>query len=86
MNQTEINLLYSITLSIHEDEWFANEKGNRGFPPKRRDREEVQQWVAEKLGNGGIYTVPVGMSWGVLVDKEYFDEYWEKHSKMKEEN
>jgi hypothetical protein len=86
MTREEIDLIYAITIRIHEDEWFANEKGKRGFPPKRRDREEVQEWVAQQLGIAGIYTVPVGCSWGVLVDKEYFDKYWKEHSKLKEEN
>lgn len=36
MTQEEINTLYSLTIAIHEHEWF----GKRNEP---RDREEVQE-------------------------------------------
>lgn len=76
MTQEEINVLYHITISIHEDEWFGKRK-------KQRDREEVQEWVSKQLAlNLGIYTTPCGMSWGVLTTKEHFDEYWKEHSKV----
>lgn len=74
MTQQEINTLYEITITLHENEWFGKRR-------KPRDREEVQEWVAKQLASSlKIYTIPCGMSWGVLVDKQRFDEYWEEHS------
>ena len=78
MTQEEINTLYNLTILIHEHEWFGKVKG-------RRDRNEVQEWVAKKLAScHGIYTVPCGASWGVLTNKDEFDEYWNTHSKINE--
>lgn len=79
MTQEEINLLYQLTITIHEHEWFGKRK-------KPRDREEVQEWVAKKLAFLDIYTIPCGMSWGILTTKEDFDKYWSEHSKIKDEN
>ena len=77
MTQEEINILFNITIVLHEDEWFGKRK-----PP--RDREEVQEWVAKKLAESlEIYTIPCGMSWGIKVDKPRFDEYWKTNSKIK---
>ena len=42
MTQEEINALYSLTISIHQNEWFGN-------TTKRRSRDEVQEWVAKQL-------------------------------------
>jgi hypothetical protein len=78
MTQDEINMLYSITIIIHENEWFGKRK-------KPRNREEVQEWVAKQLAEcQNIYTTPCGMSWGVLTTKEHFDEYWNERSKIKD--
>ena len=77
MTQEQVNTLYNMTILIHEDEWFGKRK-------HKRDRNEVQEWVAKKLASCmGIYTTPCGMSWGVLCSKEHFDEYWSEHSKIK---
>lgn len=81
MTQKEIDFLYNITLLIHEDDWFGKRKKGT-----KRDREEVQAWVAKMLAQMGIYTIPIGMSWGVLVEKHAFDEYWNKNLKTKDEN
>jgi hypothetical protein len=76
MTQEQIDIIFRLTISIHEDEWFGKRK-------KPRDREEVQEWVAKTLASSmNIYTTPCGMSWGVLTTKEYFDEYWSKHKKI----
>jgi hypothetical protein len=66
MTQEEVNLVFSITITMFEDPWFKE---------KNRTRDEVQEWVREKLGNMGILTVPCGMSWGALANKEWYDEY-----------
>lgn len=76
MTQEEVDLIFSITISIHENEWFGERKKPRG-------REEVQEWVVKNLTLRNVYTVPVGMSWGMLTSKEYFDEYWSENSKIK---
>jgi len=80
MTQKEIDLIFNITIILHEDEyfnipkpWFSLFQFNKS---QRRDRNETQKWVAEQLATAGIYTVPVGMSWGVLTTEEYY-----KHSK-----
>lgn len=76
MTQEEINLIYNITILIHEDEWFGKRK-------KPRNREEVQQWVSKTLAkNLQIYTIPCGMSWGVLTDEENFNRYWNKNGNI----
>lgn len=73
MTQEEVNTLFNITILIHENEWFGKRE-------KPRDREEVQKWVAEQLALSlNVYTVPSGMSWGVLTTKEHFEEYWKDH-------
>ena len=61
MTQQEVNLLFNITILIHENEIL-----------KKKDREELQTWVAQQLADNEIYTVKSGMSWGVLVDKEFY--------------
>lgn len=76
MSQEEINFLYNITILIHENEWFGKRKNPR-------NREEVQEWVSKQLAiNLDIFTIPCGMSWGVLTTKENFEEYWKENSKV----
>ena len=86
MTQEQINYLFNITILIHENEWFGDTKKKCLFGKEkkiRRDREEVQEWVAKKLAETmEVYTIPVGMSWGSLVDKETFDKYWSENSKI----
>lgn len=35
-----------------------------------KSREEVAKWVSDRLTGVGFPTIPVGMSWGVLVEDE----------------
>ena len=45
----------------------------------------MQEWVSKKLASTmGVYTIPMGMSWGVLTDKENFNRYWNDNSKIKD--
>lgn len=71
MTQDEINLLFAITITIHEDDWFGQRKN-------ARDREETQEWVAQKLAEREIYTIPIASSWGMLTTKEKYI----KHHKL----
>jgi hypothetical protein len=88
MTQKELNVIFSITISIHENNWFTGGKvetrDSKIFKkPKRRDRDQVQEWVSKQLSESlDIYTIPCGMSWGTEVSKEIFDEYWKDHSKI----
>ncbi|MCK9416153.1 hypothetical protein M0Q97_05795 [Candidatus Dojkabacteria bacterium] len=66
MTQDEIDLVYSLTITIFQDKWFRE---------KERTRDEVQDWVREKLASFEIYTMPCGMSWGSLCSKELYDEF-----------
>jgi len=76
MTQQEIDLIFTLTICVHEDKWF----GENG---KRRDRNEVQEWVAMRLANMcAIYTIPCGMGWGVITSRKYFDEYWSENGKI----
>ena len=78
MTQEEINIIFNITILIHEDEWFGKRKNPR-------DREEVQEWVAKQLANNmNVYTIPRGMSWGGITTEEKFNEYWNENSKIKD--
>lgn len=78
MTQEQIDILYSMTILIHEHEWFGKRK-------KPKNRNEVQEWVSKKLASCiGVYTTPCGMSWGVLTTKEDFEEYWNEHGKIKD--
>ena len=70
MTQKEVDVLFNITIVLHENEFF-------GLRKSPLDRNEVQKWVAQKLTEIDIYTLPIGMSWGVIVTKEY----WEEHHK-----
>jgi len=65
MTQEEVDRIFAITITIHEDPWFKK---------KERTREEVQSWVADRLAALGIYTLPVGMSWGSKVSKEHYEQ------------
>lgn len=79
MSNDEIDIIFNITILIHEHEWFGKRK-------KPRNREEVQEWVAKRLaGSLDIYTIPSGMSWGYQCSKEEFKEYWSKNGKLKDE-
>lgn len=65
MTQGEVDLVYRITIIMYEHPWFKE---------KSRTRDEVQNWVREQLSQHNIFTVPVGMSWGVLTDENYYIE------------
>lgn len=71
MTQEEINCVFQMTIMIHQENWFG--KNN-----KRRDREEVQAWVAIQLAVLGIYTRPCGSGWGVIVSKDEHEKYYKK--------
>lgn len=60
MTQEEVDLVYSITIAMYEHPWFKE---------KSRTRDEVQNWVREKLSAHGILTVPSGMAWESCVVK-----------------
>jgi hypothetical protein len=77
MLQSEVDILFSISLVIHEESWF----GKRTEP---RDREEVQEWIAKQLALMKIYTAPCGASWGVLCSEEQYKEYYTKNGKLNE--
>ncbi len=64
MTQKEINLIYNLTITIHIEPWFKN-----------KSREEVQEWVREQLAEYNIFTIPMGMSWGVLCNKESYKKH-----------
>lgn len=65
IDQEIIDVIFSITLSIHENKWFKE---------KERTRDEVQEWVAKQLADFGIYTMPCGASWGILINEEKYKE------------
>ena len=76
MTQKELDVIFEIAITLHENEWF----GKRNEP---KDRETVQEWVAAMLAdNLNIYTIPCGVSWGVLTTKEEYEKYWNEHSKL----
>ena len=77
MTQKDLNTIFNITVILFEDPWFRD---------KNRTRDEVQDWVRKQLAESlEVYTVPVGMSWGVLTDKETYNKYIKKIKKIKYE-
>jgi hypothetical protein len=78
MTQEQIDTLFQMTIMIHENSWFGSTVG-------RRDRDEVQEFVAMHLSVClDIHTIPCGASWGVIVDKDEFNDYWNKNGKIKD--
>jgi hypothetical protein len=69
MTQEDINFIFNVTILIYEDPWFKK---------KKRTRDEVQAWVAEKLAERGVYTISMGMSWGHIVSEERYNEHHNK--------
>jgi hypothetical protein len=65
MTQEEVDLIFSITSTMYNHSWFKDSE---------RTEAEIQKWVAEKLESLDIYTIPCGMSWGVLTDKQIRDD------------
>lgn len=65
MTQYELDVVFGITSTIYMEPWFKE---------KERTLAEVQAWVAEQLAFYGIFTVPVGASWGILTNKETYDD------------
>lgn len=63
MTQKELDLVFNITSVMFEHPWFKE---------KERTKDEVQQWVADKLAESEIYTIPIGSSWGSLCTKEKY--------------
>ena len=58
--QELIDLMFRMILVVTDDPIFC-----------ARPRGEKIAWVANSLRHMGYDTHPMGMSWGVLVDKEY---------------
>lgn len=74
MTQEEIDSVFQLAIMIHEEKWFGDNN-------KRRDRDEVQAWVAIQLAGLGIYTRPCGSGWGVIVSKAEHEEYYKKYKR-----
>ena len=75
MTQKEIDTIFSITITIHENKFFGE--------GKRIDREIVQEWTARQLAiMHEIYTIPCGSSWGVIVSEETYNNYWKENTKL----
>jgi hypothetical protein len=58
--QKLVNLMFQMVLVTTNDPVFC-----------KRPRGERMAWVANNLRAIGIDTHPIGMSWGVMVDKEF---------------
>ena len=58
--QQLIDLMFSMVISSTNDLEFC-----------KKPRGERMAWVANNLRSMGLDTHPMGMSWGVLVDKEF---------------
>lgn len=74
MTQKEIDIFFALAIEIHDNKWF-------GERIKPKDRMIAMEWVTKQIAkNLEIYTIPMGSSWGVIVDKETYDKYWKKNS------
>lgn len=70
MTQSEVDVVFSITITIHQEKYF----GKRIDP---LDRDELQRWVAKQLADAlNIYTTPVGSCWGIITTKDKYDIYY----------
>lgn len=58
--QKLIDIMFEIALTMHDPKY------RKTF--NKLSREEVAQWVVDQLNGCGFKTVPVGSSWGVLVE------------------
>lgn len=84
MTQEEVNTIFAITIMLHEEAFFA--KGDAKQRKHRINREIAQEWVARQLATSlEVYTIPVGSSWGVIVDKERYTAYWNENSQLSKE-
>lgn len=76
MTQKEVDIFFALAIEIHINDWFGKRE-------KPKDREIAMEWVTKQLAkNLEVYTIPVGSSWGVIVDKETYDNYWKDNSKV----
>ncbi len=70
MTQQEIDIIFNLTILIHEDKYFGKPKG-------RLDRNKLQAWVTKQLADSlNVYTIPCGSSWGVIATKKEYEEYY----------
>lgn len=71
--QKLIDIMFEIAMTLH------------GNPPwaKNMDRDQLAQWIRHQLDQCGFTTIPMGISWAVLVDpivRESYDAYQNKIS------
>ncbi len=67
MTQKEVDVVFEITSTIFQRPWFKE---------KVRTLEEVQWFTRNVLAQEAqIYTLPMGSSWAVIVDKKSFEEF-----------
>ena len=57
--QKLVDICFSVGLMIHSTNHFET-----------MTQEEVAAWIAKQLEACGFPTIPMGSSWGVLVEKE----------------
>lgn len=60
--QTLVDICFQIALTLHTN----------GDPFRFKKNSEVAEWVADQLNQCGFPNVPVGSSWGHLVEEETF--------------
>lgn len=53
--QKLVDIAFELALTMHEHPWFIG-----------KTKEQVANWVAERLAGCGFETEPCGSSWGVL--------------------
>lgn len=56
--QKLIDIMFETGLAIHNNPWF-----------KGKSNEEVAGWIKETLDKTGFKVVPMGASWGVLIEE-----------------
>lgn len=75
MTNEEIQAVNAMLITLHMNKYFDKSLQE---PVNRIDIEDVVAWSAVQLASIGIYTAPVGSSWGINVSKDTYEKHYKK--------
>ena len=59
--QKLVDLCFSMAMTLHMNQHWL----------EMQSRDELAEWVAKQLKDGGFPTKPCGISWGVLIEPNF---------------